>query len=306
MKHVFRGAEIAHAWIHRLAPCGRVENGGVSFEGDHYLSYATCIAERRVLDGKDIYFLSLGHYSVTTTEHQNRLSSAIPGGATVFRVTAVAQGCRRLLSEDKPKVWARNEAKAMLRRAGEAKLRASRARTYAHEHLAAAVTWVQSAQNLCKLFKVRMKITEDLDALERRVKAADRKARALVKRQEAKRAAYEAERLAKWKAGDLNVYGSFRGSAYLRVRDCQAITPDGMAPRKIVETSKGVHIPYDEARLALSWLLKHRTGWRSNGETFKIAGYNVDSVSEAGVVAGCHRVHWDEIERIAKAEGWMK
>ncbi len=299
MKHVFRGNEIAHAWVHRLAPYGRASN--VSFTEDRYLSYATCIAERRTIDGKDIYFLSRASYTNSTAKHQSRLRLALPNGTRRFVVTGVSPGSDHLLPTTGLKKWATDEVRTMLALAGAAKLKAARARVSASFHLSEAIGWQRDAQELKKLFKLRVTVPDNLDDLEQQAAEAHKKDAKRRKAAAKALAKMNAERLKRWLAGDTDVSCPRSGDTRLRVRE-EVRT----AGHRVIETSKGVYIPYDEARLALSWLLKHRNGWRRNGETFKIAGYNVDSVSESGVVAGCHHVRWGEIERIAKAEGWMK
>lgn len=72
-------------------------------------------------------------------------------------------------------------------------------------------------------------------------------------------------------------------------------------------TSKGARVPLSDAgrtyRFAMAFKSK---GWHRNGTTHEIGGYQLDAVNEQGVVAGCHRVSWDEIERFAGAQGWSK
>ena len=51
-------------------------------------------------------------------------------------------------------------------------------------------------------------------------------------------------------------------------------------------------------------------GWKRSEEAyttgpFTVGPYQLDAVNEQGVVAGCHRIAWDEIERFAKLEGWV-
>lgn len=72
-----------------------------------------------------------------------------------------------------------------------------------------------------------------------------------------------------------------------------------LTPSGDLESSKGVNIPRTEARSAIAFILsKREAGWKRNGETYQIAGYHLDSVNEAGVVAGCHRFDWVEFDRV--------
>lgn len=72
-----------------------------------------------------------------------------------------------------------------------------------------------------------------------------------------------------------------------------------------VETSKGASFPLADAERAFRFVIARREkGWHRNGEQFQIGDYQLDAVNEHGVVAGCHRLGWAEIERFAKAQGW--
>jgi hypothetical protein len=73
-----------------------------------------------------------------------------------------------------------------------------------------------------------------------------------------------------------------------------------------IQTSRNAFVPYEEGRKAFEFAMsKRETGWRRNGHTFKIGDFQLDSVGEHGVIAGCHDIKWGEIERFAKQEGWM-
>lgn len=72
-------------------------------------------------------------------------------------------------------------------------------------------------------------------------------------------------------------------------------------------TSKGARVPLDDAKETFYFVTKLRAkGWHRNGETHRIGSYQLDAVNEQGVVAGCHRVSWEEVERFGKAQGWIK
>jgi hypothetical protein len=74
-----------------------------------------------------------------------------------------------------------------------------------------------------------------------------------------------------------------------------------------METSKGARVPMEDARRTYRFAMAARAkGWHKNGETHAIGSYQLDAVNEAGVVAGCHRVTWSEIERFATTQGWQK
>ena len=51
--------------------------------------------------------------------------------------------------------------------------------------------------------------------------------------------------------------------------------------------------------------LRARQKWEDNA-SYPIAGYAVNRVTPEGVIAGCHRVSWAEIERIAGELKWTE
>ena len=96
-----------------------------------------------------------------------------------------------------------------------------------------------------------------------------------------------------WQNGSSNEY-SHEWPVYLRREN------DEMA------TTKGARVPITDAEKSFKFVtaLKSR-GWHRNGSQHSIGSYQLDSVNESGVIAGCHRVSWQEIERFAKTQAWI-
>lgn len=70
-------------------------------------------------------------------------------------------------------------------------------------------------------------------------------------------------------------------------------------------TTKGARVPLSDAKRAYLFAMRLRAkGWHRNGEQFKVGMYDLDAINEVGVIAGCHRVTWSEIERFAALMGW--
>lgn len=70
-------------------------------------------------------------------------------------------------------------------------------------------------------------------------------------------------------------------------------------------TSKGARVPLSAAKHTYAFIMAHRSaGWKTNGETHEIGMYRLESVNAQGVVVGCHRVTWEEIDRFAALMGW--
>lgn len=70
-------------------------------------------------------------------------------------------------------------------------------------------------------------------------------------------------------------------------------------------TSMGARVPLADAERTHRFaMLARAKGWHKNGETHAVGSYQLDAVNEFGVVAGCHRIAWEEIECFAKSQGW--
>jgi hypothetical protein len=113
----------------------------------------------------------------------------------------------------------------------------------------------------------------------------------------ARREAEEAERKAAWLAGEsVRWHGSDRdGGALLRVRG------------EDLETSQGASVPLAHAVKAFRFIKlcrETKRDWNRNGRVVRVGHFTVDSVAADGSIrAGCHRINWPEIERIARAIG---
>lgn len=108
-----------------------------------------------------------------------------------------------------------------------------------------------------------------------------------------------AEKIAEWRAGTLTELPCNI--------DCPVMLRAEAADKDAAEmvTSKGARVPLDDAHKTYRFAcLMRAKGWHKNGETHAIGAYQLDAVNENGVVAGCHRVTWAEIERFAAAQGW--
>lgn len=105
--------------------------------------------------------------------------------------------------------------------------------------------------------------------------------------------------LTRWRAGE-DIRIPYDLPVMLRVE-----RNEGSPIRAEMVTSKGARVYLDDAEKTFRFVSKLRAkGWHRNGETHAIGHYQLDAVNEQGVVAGCHRVSWEEIERFAKANGW--
>lgn len=82
---VFSSNELPHLWAHQTQQQGRY-SASMSFAGPDFYSYSIVIgAIVKAKDGRTVYLIGDGHYSVTTSRHQGMMRYAIPTDA--LRIT---------------------------------------------------------------------------------------------------------------------------------------------------------------------------------------------------------------------------
>ena len=294
MKTVFTSREIDHIWVHKQAPRGRACNE--SFDGDVLKSYSTDIGRHISHRGKNAIILNDTSYSMTTSKHQSALRRAIPAGTETFRVSGLGYGA--VLSGDKRQlaklVYDKCIESATAARADSMRPRIQQARKdrcAAQEHRA-----LLDVARVSAFFGLRRKVnTRSIDRLANAAHRAQIREQKEEKQRQVRLAQEAAEKITKWIAGEQVYFPGGLAKIYLRR------VGDEM------QTSRDVHVPIAEARAAFIFARsKRETGWRRNGEKFAIGGYQLDSVTADGVVAGCHRIGWEEIERFATQQGWTK
>jgi len=283
MKTVFTSAELPHIWAHQRAPKGRAPSA-MSFNGREFSSYSTTIAILTA-DGRACW-LNSRRYSNTTTGHQSAVRRAIPDTVRTFAAPIAptydnAQNIDKLL--DAARIEGDNAAD----------IRASHPRRKAQiaEHAARCESYLATAREACEFFGIPRDCSHAaLDSLREAIRQREAESAARAAKDAAERQRKARVALRKWLAGeDVPAYSlPCSGGSFLRVKG------------EVVETSKGVVIPLPEAREALAFIQSKRAdGWHRNGSTYAIAGYQLDAVNSEGIVAGCHRIAWKEIQRFA-------
>jgi hypothetical protein len=112
----------------------------------------------------------------------------------------------------------------------------------------------------------------------------------------------EAERRQAWLDGKgSGRFSDANGGALLRI-----IGDPGEPETAQLETSHGARVPLNHAIKAFRFVkLIRETGghWQRNGRTVRVGFYQLDSIDPDGFNAGCHRINWPEIERVARLAG---
>lgn len=261
----------------------------MSFEGDSFYSYSTVIARHITHKGKAGIIINCTSYSNSTAKHNSHVRSAIPSTVPVFWIGDLGRG----VSLD----FYGNEGKALFEYAvtqsNTAIAKAEKARTNKGIYEGQAAAWLQRARFINEFFGLRRKVDEKTierlrEASERSEReAAKQRAAAEEKRRIEQTAAFEA-----WKRGERTTEGYYFSANLFPVAfriECGELV-----------SSKGARVPLEAARIALRFVLKHRqSGWHRNGSACEVGMYQLDAVNAQGIVAGCHRITWDEVERIA-------
>lgn len=298
MKTVFTSHEIAHVWANQSAPYGK-SPGAVSFDGPVIRSYATAMARHIEHKGKRAIVLNVASFSRSTGKHQSRIRSAIFGhDLPVFRVDDNTYGTDLRFTGDELfthyiEQSAKAEARALLPRIKQATR---------DSHKAQAAAFLEQAKAVAAFYGLRKKVDEKAVQRLATAKAKEEKRQEALRIQreieyrEREAAETEKQRLAyeAWMRGEDFEYG-FHASRFPI-----AFRVEG---EDLVSTL-GARVPLQAARLAYRFARSKRgQEWRENGETCEVGMYRLNAINEHGIVAGCHRITWAEIERLAPVLG---
>lgn len=289
--------QVAHLWANKSRE--RASGSHFYFEGDTIYSYGGHFPVARHYNGAVLF--TSKRYSVSTAKHIGITRFACNHIPTFEVADVMRDPCGEHV----------REYAATLKELS-AKLARARDPEWPLKNLEAATN---EANAFCARFgfKTRFSMPDEktLAELKERCKvAAAKKAKATQARN--KRIAKEnAEKIQQWLNGEPVSIPYTVNAVYLRAKSrayCDHESGMFNPNEQLVEmeTSKGARVPLTEAEKAFRFAqLKRATGWHRNGDTFRIGEFQLDAVNDFGVVAGCHRVAWNEIERFAKLQGWI-
>lgn len=299
MTTAYNNRQCAHVWAQRNQPRGK-GYGNIFFEGDVIYSYGYHFPIATWVDAPNgeafVAFTTEGS-SVTTAKHCSYVRSAIPGGVRIIRTAhplTLADGVanmERIRDEHQERI-------------NQALLKASRARTYKKFHLEDAaraandMNWLAAAYSRPDL---RVSLPDDMEAA-----LAD--ARKLADRLSAEQRERKAESRRLQQVADHDKFYAWyeRGVGYCppsyKPEDGSHLL--ALAGDEVV-TSGSARVPVDHARRLWPMLLAARQ--RVNGEPVRldlhVGHFTVSSMDSFGITAGCHRIAWTEVERMAGVLG---
>ncbi len=293
MQKVVNSDQVAHFWANKTQSEARNPNSSIYFNGDTIYSYGSHfpIARHITRKGKSAVAFTTRDHSVTTSGHKSIVASAARH-LTTFNVADVesdrADTIKSNLADYKARIT-------------DALLKAKRARNRATWHLDAASELINEGNDYA-LFYGRKAPFETPENWNEQIAKAVAKSKAENERKRKQAESDKVKRLGvleQWKQGATVSYRFYDLPAALR-----AIGDNG---DREMETSLGARVPIAEAERAYRFAMIQRArGWHRNGERFTVGHYSLDAVNEQGVVAGCHRVTWSEIERFAQLQGWIE
>lgn len=291
MKTTFTSQEIAHVWAHKSAPYGK-SPGAVSFDGAVIRSYSTAIARHIEHKGKPAIVLNTTSYSVSTSKHFGRIASAIHGlDMPVFRVDGQPMGADLRFSGDELFTYYVEKAAQCLKAAEQPRIRPHTVEA----HKGRASSALEQAKAVAAFFGLRKKVDEK--AIQRLAAAkarAEKRERIAREKAEARERERQQSAYAAWIASQPMPDGQ---SDWFNARLFPiAFRVEG---DELVSTL-GARVPLQAARIAYRFATSKRgSAWRENGEICTVGHYRLNVINEQGIVAGCHRITWEEMERLA-------
>lgn len=316
--------QIAHRWAHRVpnSNAKRLQGYAMFAQGDTLYSWGSHFPiARHVMTtpakgaARHVVLFNANGYSSSTGKHKSKAWRALDYGKLrpCYRLPQEfwpqhgnTEGVTAKQRRDANKRTAQAALQWLEEQAREQYERASRARTYADMALQYAADYLDTAERFAADFGVKW-AKPDLGDLQARAAAAaaKREREAAAAR---KRAAEAAEERRKAAADDFAAWR--RGERYAAPAEWR-VSPDGAAYVRrngdTLETSQGAAVPWDHAVKAFRFIkLCRERGeqWETNGRVIRVGHFQIDCITAEGDMrAGCHFFKWEEIERLARAEG---
>lgn len=292
MRKVVSSSEVAHLWAHQTQSEARNAKGTIWFRGKTIYSYGehfpiACFVENG--QGEQAVLFTTRTYSVTTSQHISSVRFAMQHISPVFHVPLESH--RWMRDKQSPADYVASYRQRIEEKQNAvARARKESTREYAFHSLTGLV---DEANRFAEFFSLpdRFEVLEDFDGLRQSLAKVDAEKRKAKRERLARVARESAEKVERWKAGERVELPYSLERIYLRIEGDELVT------------SRGARVPVTHAKRVLGIVRSIREkgeGYQRNGHTIHLGVYPVDSIDvEGNVKAGCHRVEWVEIERIA-------
>lgn len=309
MKTVFNNEMCAHVWAQRSQHEGRSEN--MFFRGPTIYSYGThypiahftglrvacgSADDQPIYDAPLVLFNSKSSSMTTTGKHKPAVHKALP------------PLCRVVYVPDPPAMGHPENMRALIEAANAALLKAARSRKNAGFMIEQAQKAREDARVFAEAFNLPRPEFAPIspELLTQAAKAARTERAEQVAARKEREAAKEADyrqRAAAWIAGEnvsLHRAGLTNQGAPVLLRVVHGKT----VAESELQTSLGAQVPLSHAIKAFRFikLIRERgEAWARNGRTVRVGHFQIDKIMPNGdFVAGCHRIGWPEVERVAR------
>jgi len=300
MKQVFDNHEIAHIWAKQSQEFGRTSNRSMYFEGDTIYSYGRHFPIARILSGGIVLFTTR-KYSVTTSKHVSTASSAVNHLKHIYTPCPDQSSVSNEVLN-----WLMDALKSNFEIIANTRTKpATKSQAFTN------IKWnIDNADKLFAVLKFQLTrktypglydfvqrgrtITETGEAKAFLTEFQEK--RRLDEIKKAKKAALDAKkRIKQWIAGERVSTNGFP-QVYLRIERSKDYDE---TPISEVVTSMGARVSLDRSKVLFELIKAGR-----DVKGFDIDGYTVISLN--GVLTiGCHQIERSEIDRFAKAMGWI-
>lgn len=291
MRTVYDGSTVAHLWGNQSQSEARNSGKTVHFSGPTLFSYAEPIARYADHGKKRCVLLTSRSFSITTTGHCSSAYAAIPNRETITKFRVLDLGGRYA-----PVDHECNWRSYLDRLEGVAKKIKSCRPANLDSYLTHFGELATEAEAYSKFFGLRKRLPskDTAEFLEKFQDAKDKLHAAELRRALEARKRHDAElaeRVERWKAGEQEWISSY-SKCLLRVVGDE------------LQTSQGARVPLDHAKKAFAMIAACKDKgreWERNGQQIHVGHFQVDRIESNGdIKAGCHRIEWAEIERIAR------
>jgi len=300
-------SQVAHAWANKT---GKHRRGSNFYYDDNTIySYGGHFPIARHVDG--VVLFTTETYGNSTAKHINHASYAC-NHLTRFNVADVTAS-----SKEGRYSGHRWNVKGYLKRIDEQYANASRAIKWGEQGFNYADGLVNELKAYAKHFKLGRTFVENhIPSAEMREKVIARgnankekereRNREWLEKRRAEAAVLDEanreqmERWTRWESGVRRVHTT---KVYLRA------TEEKLDGKRIVETSHGADVPYDSAKMLYQFAsIRRKSGddWQGRGlQARRVGDFSLNEINGDGIRVGCHKIGWEEIDRLAGVEGWV-
>ena len=268
-------SEVAHFWANKRQPNGK--SGNMFFENETIYSYGYHFPMAKFIN-KNTVLYNVDSYSITTSQHQSTVRSAIPSYYKVIKCIAINKYDLNSHDHLKNINWYISQTKEFISKS-------KRARVNKAYYLQDAKNMIYNLNEYLKLFRIKSKLPykqqkEIKTLLNSDFSQIQDEIIALEKKKQEKERALLAEKLPKWRKGEIyNLPNTNR--QFLRVIN------------ENIETSLHVKISIDNFKKYYRLL---KSGF--NMVNIKIDGWRVTNQTDKLLKIGCHTLSINEIEKI--------